>query len=97
MTIRIQQTTEGQCTILRLSGELVSSQREALLEEIESNNNTIALDLEEVTLVDLDIVQLLARCEAKGVELLNCPPYIREWISRETSRANSGEEESVRM
>jgi len=94
MTIRIQQTTEGHCTILRLSGELVSSQREALLEEIEGNNNTnFALDLEEVTLVDLDIVQLLARCEANGVELLNCPPYIREWISRENSRANSREEE----
>jgi len=96
MTIRIQQTTEGHCTILRLSGELVSSQREALLEEIEGNNNTIALCLDEVTLVDLDIVQLLARCEAKGLELLNCPPYIREWISRESSRATSrDEEESV--
>jgi D-arabinose 1-dehydrogenase-like Zn-dependent alcohol dehydrogenase len=93
MTIRIQQTTEGHCTILRLSGELVSSQREALLEEIESNNNTIALCLEEVTLVDLDVVQLLARCEAKGLELLNCPPYIREWISRENSRANSRDED----
>jgi anti-anti-sigma regulatory factor len=89
MTIRIQQTTEGDCTVLRLSGELVSSQREALLEEIESNDNTIALCLEEVTIVDLDIVQLLARCEARGVKLLNCPPYIREWISRENSRANS--------
>jgi len=97
MTIRIQQTTEGHSTILRLSGELVSSQREALLEEIEGNNNSIALCLEEVTLVDLDIVQLLAHCEAKGVELLNCPPYIREWISRERSRANSRDEESVRI
>jgi anti-anti-sigma regulatory factor len=88
MTIRIQQTTEGECTVLRLSGELVSSQREALLEEIEANKNTIALCLEEVTIVDLDVVQLLARCEARGVKLLNCPPYIREWISRENSRAN---------
>jgi len=51
--------------------------------------NIIALDLEEVSLVDLDIVQLLDRCEAKGMELLNCPPYIREWISRESSRATS--------
>jgi hypothetical protein len=69
-----------------------------LLEEIERNNNTIALDLEEVTPVALDIVQVLARCEAKGIELLNCPPYIREWISRESTRANSrDEEESVRL
>ena len=98
MTIRIQQTTERHCTILRLSGDLVSSQREALLEEIKGDNNTITLDLAEVTLVDLDIVQLLARCEAKGIELLNCPPYIREWISRESSRANTRDEEgSVRL
>jgi len=55
------------------------------------------LDLEEVTLVDLDIVQLLARCEAKGLELLNCPAYIREWISRENSRANNRDEESIRL
>ena len=88
MTIRIQQTTEGHSTILRLSGELVSSQREALLEEIEGNNNTIALDLEEVTLVDLDIVQLLARCEAKGVELRNSPPYIREMDIERKQQSN---------
>jgi hypothetical protein len=22
-------------------------------------------------------------CEAKGVELVHCPPYIREWVFRE--------------
>jgi hypothetical protein len=69
-----------------------------LLDEIEGNNNTIALDLEELTLVDPDIVQLLARCEAKGLELLNCPPYTREWIARESSSKSSrDEEESVRL
>jgi len=47
----------------------------------------IVLDLEEVTLVDLDIVQFLARCEARGMELLHCSPYIREWICRENDRA----------
>ena len=86
-------TTEGHKTILRQSGELVSSHRQALLDEMDVMNNTIALDLEEVTLVDLDIVQLLVRSEAQGIELLNCPPYIREWISRERHRAGSVLEE----
>ncbi len=54
---------------------------------MESSSGIIILDLEEVTLVDLDIVQFLARCEAGGVELLHCPPYVREWISRENDRA----------
>jgi len=49
-------------------------------------------NIEEITLVDLDIVQLLARCEAKGLELLNCPPYIREWISRETAEQTADDE-----
>jgi hypothetical protein len=37
--------------------------------------------------VDLEVVHFLARCEAAGVELLHCPSYIRQWISRENYRA----------
>jgi hypothetical protein len=33
--------------------------------------------------VDLGVVGFLVGCEADGVELVHCPPYIREWISRE--------------
>jgi hypothetical protein len=47
----------------------------------------VLLDLEEVTLVDLDIVRFLATCEAEGIELVHCSPYIREWINRENERA----------
>ena len=43
----------------------------------------IVLDLEDVTLVDLDVVRFLALSEAGRVELVNCSPYIREWIFRE--------------
>ncbi|HMG37501.1 MAG TPA: STAS domain-containing protein [Blastocatellia bacterium] len=93
MTIRIEKTSEGDKTTLRLSGELVSSHHQALSEEIEASKNTITLDLEEVTLVDLEIVRLLARCEARGTKLLHCPPYIREWILRERSRIPSSDEE----
>jgi hypothetical protein len=44
------------------------------------------LDLDEVTLVDLDVVRFLSACEEKGVELLNCSPYIREWMRQERDR-----------
>jgi hypothetical protein len=47
------------------------------------NRETIVLDLEEVTLVDLDVVRFLGVSEAEGVELVNCSPYIRDWIFRE--------------
>jgi len=38
------------------------------------------LDLREVKLADRDAVRFLARCEADGIQLKNCPPYVREWI-----------------
>ena len=41
------------------------------------------LDLGEVTLVDIATVQFLIRCENEGIELAECPPYVREWILRE--------------
>ncbi len=37
----------------------------------------------EATLVDRAVVQFLAAREGEGVELLNCPRYIREWITKE--------------
>jgi hypothetical protein len=42
------------------------------------------LDLHEVDLVDRDTVRFLARCAAGGVQLEQCPAYIREWIERES-------------
>jgi hypothetical protein len=50
------------------------------------------LDLAEVTLVDIAAVQFLVRCENEGVELVHCPPYVREWIIRE--RAEIAQENS---
>jgi hypothetical protein len=33
--------------------------------------------------VDIAAVRFLISCEEGGVELVQCPPYIREWILRE--------------
>ena len=41
------------------------------------------LELGEVSLVDADAVRFLDSCESEGIQLLNCSPYIREWIVRE--------------
>ena len=90
MTLRIQNTCDCYGTIVRLSGRLGAEHRQELSEQIESSTEMVALDLEEVTLVDLDAVHFLARCEVAGVELLHCPSYIREWISRENDRARRG-------
>jgi hypothetical protein len=45
---------------------------------------SVVLDLMEVTLVDREVVRFLVRCETNGLGLVNCPAYIREWMSRES-------------
>ena len=56
---------------------------ETLQAQLESNGPRTVLDLDEVTLVDVEVVRFLGTCEKEGTALLHCPPYIREWISRE--------------
>jgi len=46
----------------------------------------VALDLDDLEHVDIDGVRFLDACEAQGIELVNCAPYIREWISQERAR-----------
>ena len=43
----------------------------------------ITLDLTDMTLIGQDGINYLAQCEAADIVLVNCAPYIREWITRE--------------
>ena len=51
--------------------------------ELQSDYRDIVLDLKDVVVVDRDVMRFLMRCEADGVKLENCTPYIREWMERE--------------
>ena len=55
---------------------------------LEQESGGLAIDLKNVLVVDGEAVKLLALSEASGIELRNCPPYIREWVTRE--RADKG-------
>ena len=88
MVIRIERGSRGRLTILRLSGRLQSEHVEQLKAEIEGSTARVVLDLEELKLVDRDTVCFFADCEANGIELSQCSPFIREWIARE--RASRG-------
>ena len=50
---------------------------------LEQESGGFAIDLKNVFLVDREAVKLLALSESDGTELRNCPPYIREWVTRE--------------
>jgi len=85
MTLKIVREFDGQRTILRLSGRIQTTNVEEIRQQMKGHAETIVLDLEEVTLVDVDVVRFLGVREAEGVELANCSPYIRDWIFRERS------------
>lgn len=82
MTLRIERVKRR----LRLSGEMRLAHLEQLESEIEECESPVALDLEEVTLIDLEGVRYLNACEAKGISILYCSPYIRQWMLQERIR-----------
>jgi hypothetical protein len=90
MVLRIERVSYEQLMILRLSGRLQSDHVEPLRAQIEASTERVVLDLEGVKLVDHDAVCFLAACEANGIELSRCSPYIREWVSRERSNRAAG-------
>ena len=51
--------------------------------QIEASGAAVTLDLEDVTLVDVQTVRFLGACEIRGIELRNGSPYISDWIARE--------------
>jgi hypothetical protein len=83
MTLRIDKGSEGPCAILRLIGRIKAEYLEELAAQIRSGGPNIALDLDEVTLVDLQVVHFLPEVEGSGIELRHCPLFIREWMIRE--------------
>jgi len=83
MTLRIERTSEGGKTTIRVSGRIGLEHLVELKAEIDGMGAGTALDMEHVMLVDIDGVQFLSDCEARGIELVNCAAYIREWIARE--------------
>ena len=78
-------STRGKTTI-RLIGRFQSEHIEDLKKQLQGNGPLLVLDLEEITLVDVEVVGFLRACEAEGVEILHCSPYIREWMLREGKR-----------
>jgi len=89
MSFIIQRSVEEDNDTFILSGR-ISGEELAELQRVfkaEGKDHRIVLDLQEVGLVNLDAVRFLARCEENGIQLKNCPAYIREWILREEPRS----------
>lgn len=81
--LRIEKDSDGCVTRVRLSGRIQSSSIAGIRTAMNDSCARKILDLSELTLVDLEVVRFLISVEDEGVELYQCPPYVREWMLRE--------------
>ena len=83
MVLKIEQTASNSHRVLKLAGE-IGSDGVQMLKACIDDGDLLALDLSQVQLVNLDAVRFLASLEKRGVELRDCRPHVRAWISAET-------------
>src|SRR5262245_50157778 len=76
--------------VLFISGRITGEHVEILQDVLEHESGGFSLNLKNVLLVDRETVKLLAISEANGIELKDCPAYIREWITREGADGPAG-------
>ncbi len=84
--LRITKSANGE-VVFKLSGRIETenmAELEVLL-SAEASGRHVALDLSDLTLVDQGFVSFLKQSEANGIELKNCPAYVREWMKQEKS------------
>ena len=82
MTYRIHRTTRPGSTVFVLSGVLDADHAARLRELLATEPDVrIVIDLRGVTIVDRSGVCFLARIQAAGAEIVNCPEYVRSWMA----------------
>jgi hypothetical protein len=82
LMLRIRRAENGEA-VFTLSGQIHKediAELEALI-AAEGKDRRIILDLKDMILTGEDGIAFLARCEAAGMELAHCDPYVREWIT----------------
>ena len=87
LMLRIQRSASGRVVFAvsgRMQTEYVDQFQQLLIAE--PPGQSLTLDLRHLTLVNQDAVTFLAGCEAKGIKVEGCPPYLRNWIDQEKRR-----------
>ena len=86
MTLRIVTDSSPHASTIRLIGRMQAEHIEHVNAELAGGRHRVVLDLDELTLADVEAIRFLAALERDGVELRHCPPFVREWIVRERNR-----------
>ena len=81
--LKIDRSSNGRI-VFTLSGRIevedIKQLQQLLASEV--SGKQLVLNLKDVTLVNQDAITFLARSEADGIRLENCPAYIRQWIEQ---------------
>jgi len=85
--LKVQRTTNRE-VVFAVSGRLGA---ESLCElstllALETSTRAVTLELKDLVLVDREAVGFLRGCAEKGIELRNCPHYIRIWMASNEGR-----------
>ena len=85
MNFRIETAARGRLRVFILSGRIEAQAIAELrrLTGLQSRARDVVIDLQDVTLVDREGMRFFMGCEADGMTLEHCTPYVREWIERE--------------
>ena len=70
-------------------GEDALPQLEIAVSDARNLHANVYLDLSEVTLVDRKAVEYLSSQAAHNVKLVNCPVYLRRWITQGSENAEN--------
>ena len=79
--LRIERSANGQ-VVSTLGGRMQTEDIERVqkLLDVEAPGQRLMFNLGDVMLLNQYAVIFLARCEANGIKLENCPLHIRNWI-----------------
>jgi hypothetical protein len=86
MMLKIEDVSGDSGTTLMLIGRISSPDVQVLKARLAEAASPVALDLQQVRLLDLDAARYLAAAERRGIELRHLPPYVREWVLLERQR-----------
>ena len=87
MTCKIERFASGEhSVVIRLCGRIQLEHVSSIKDLIAKEKGEIVFDLSEVTIVDREVVNLVATCALKGIQLRNCPAFLDQWVAKERQR-----------
>ena len=82
--LKIRRSEDSGRAIFAISGRIEARHVPELHELLDAvaEPTEVTLDLTEVKLVDREAIRFLIACKTRGIELKDCPSYIRRWMEQ---------------